>query len=244
MADRKLTLADAAGAEHRTLADRAFWSLHRAIVGGVLEPGERLRIEDVAEQLDMSAMPIREALRRLESVGLVRSLPHRGARVAELSLDDLREVYEARLALEPLAIGHAAERRTDEDLASARRALDQMMRAAKRRGRERWTAHTEYHFTLYRAAKSRWLLRLITPLWESSERYRISAGPRWNLDLRESEHEELLRAVAEQMPERAAGLLHNHLAVTANHLAEYMGAGGMFEIIEVDAGAAASAGAD
>lgn len=230
----KLTLGDDSGADHRTLADRAFWVLHRAIVTGVLEPGERLPIEDLAEQLEMSAMPIREALRRLDSVGLVRSLPHRGARVAELSMDDLREVYEARLALEPLALARAADRRSDEDLASARAALAQLIKAAKRRGPERWKAHTDYHLALYRAAQSRWLLRLITPLWESSERYRMSLGPRGNLDLREAEHQEMFRVVADREPERAAALMHNHLAVTANRLSEHLGGGVMFEVVALE----------
>ncbi|MGH9064624.1 MAG: GntR family transcriptional regulator [Acidimicrobiales bacterium] len=97
---------------HRTLADRAFSVLHNAIVTGVLEPGERLPIEDLAELLGMSPMPIREALRRLDSEGMVDSVPHRGARVTELSTEDLQEVYEARLALEPIALRRAAERFT------------------------------------------------------------------------------------------------------------------------------------
>src|SRR5438093_22182 len=81
---------------------------------GDVAPGGRLRIEDLAELLEMSPMPIREALRRLDSAGLVEHVPHRGARVAELSLPDLREVYEARLALEPLAVQQAAVRFTSE----------------------------------------------------------------------------------------------------------------------------------
>src|SRR5205085_5497231 len=98
---------------HRTLAERAFETLHEAVVTGVLAPGERLPIEELAEILEMSPMPIREALRLLDSVGLVENIPHRGARVTELSINDLREVYEARLALEPLAVRHAAERFTE-----------------------------------------------------------------------------------------------------------------------------------
>ena len=98
---------------HRTLADRAFVALHDSIVAGHLAPGERLPIEELGEALGMSAMPIREALRRLDAAGLVENIPHRGARVTELSIADLAEVYEARLALEPLAVSRAAERFDD-----------------------------------------------------------------------------------------------------------------------------------
>src|ERR1700759_4944316 len=101
---------DASIGGHRTLAERAFGTLHTAIITGRLRPGARLPIEELAELLQMSPMPIREALRRLDAAGLVDNVPHRGARVTELSINDLEEVYEARLALETLAIRRAAER--------------------------------------------------------------------------------------------------------------------------------------
>jgi DNA-binding GntR family transcriptional regulator len=209
---------------HRTLAEKAFSELHDAIVRGEVAPGERLRIEDLAELLEMSPMPIREALRRLDSAGLVEHVPHRGARVAELSLPDLREVYEARLALEPLAVTHGAERFTSDDARAARESLERHVRAYRRNDvREAWSAHTEFHFTLYRAAGSRWLIRLITPLWESSERYRLAWLPiQRNLDERLGEHERILDACVHRDGERAAVELHDHLARTANLVAERM----------------------
>src|SRR5690242_12418842 len=99
---------------HRTLAEKAFDALHGAIISGELEPGARLPIEDLAEVLKMSPMPIREAVRRLDAAGLVENIPHRGARVTELSLTDLVEVYDARLALRPLTVERAAARLTEE----------------------------------------------------------------------------------------------------------------------------------
>ncbi len=93
--------------------------LHDAIVSGALLPGERLPIEDLAAATGMSPMPIREALRRLDGVGLVENVPHRGARVADLSVEDLNEVYDSRLMLEVPAIGRAAENFSDEDAANA-----------------------------------------------------------------------------------------------------------------------------
>src|ERR1700755_1180832 len=108
---------------HRTLAEKAFETLHWAIITGRLRPGARLPIEKLAEVLDMSPMPIREAVRRLDAAGLVENIPHRGARVTELSVTDLSEVYEARLALEVLAIRRAAERFGDADEQAARHRL-------------------------------------------------------------------------------------------------------------------------
>jgi DNA-binding GntR family transcriptional regulator len=234
MARTEAATADwaATGGAHRTLAEKAFASLHHGILTGGLVPGQRLLIEELAERLEMSPMPIREALRRLDAVGLVEHVPHRGARVTELSLGDLREVYEARLALEPLAVRHAAERFEGADAEQAGAALAQHV-VAYRRGdtAAAWTAHTDFHFALYRAAGSSWLVRLITPLWESSERYRIASLPKSRtLDERRREHERILEACTRRDPEGAALELYNHLALTANLLARSMGATELFEI--------------
>jgi len=210
---------------HRTLAEKAFVALHDAVLSGRVAPGERLRIEDLAEMLDMSPMPIREALRRLDAAGLVEHVPHKGTRVTELSLVDLQEVYEARLALEPLACRLAAAQFTDEDAATAEAALELHVAAcAGGDVSEVWATHTSFHFALYRAARSRWLLRLISPLWESSERYRRASLPvQRRLADRQSEHERMLAACVARDPEAAARETHFHLALTANLMASAMG---------------------
>lgn len=226
-----LSLGDLGGdARSRTLADRAFAAVHEAILLGRLEPGRRLPIERLAVALEMSPMPIREALRRLDAVGLVEHVPHRGARVTELSVEDVVEIYEARLALEPLAVRHAVERLSEEDAVRARAAFDVLAKVARRPGARTWPAHTEFHFTLYRAAGSRWLMRLITPVWESAERYRIATWPKGRLDIRQVEHEAILDAVLDHRPDRAAILMHDHLATTANELAARMGQGDLFPV--------------
>lgn len=225
---------------HRTLAERAFTTLHEAIVTGALAPGERLPIEELADILDMSPMPIREALRQLDSVGLVENIPHRGARVTELSIDDLREVYEARLALEPLAVRHAAEKFTAADGTLAAERLEAHVKAYRQRDLGLvWSTHTAFHFALYDAAQSKWMSRLIRPLWETSERYRFAMLPvRLNLEQRRLEHERILRACVAHNPGAAARELHNHLARTANSIAAQMGSEELFEMLPTESEAA------
>jgi DNA-binding GntR family transcriptional regulator len=225
-------LATLAGkGNHRTLAERAFAALHEAIVTGVLAPGERLPIEELAGPQQMSPMPVREALRRLDAAGLVENIPHRGARVTELSVDDLREIYEARLELEPLAVRHAAGRFGARDEATARAALDRHVKAYRRGDvNETFTAHTEFHFALYQASGSRWLMRLIEPLWESSQRYRLALPPRYRraLEERRSEHERILQACIDHDADAAERELYDHLVETANRVGTRMGAGALF----------------
>ena len=213
---------------HRTLADRAFAALHDAIVTGQLEPGERLPIEELGVALGMSAMPIREALRRLDAAGLVENIPHRGGRVTELSIPDLAEVYDARLALEPLAVRRAAERFGPAETALARERLAALNDLPDDHSLETWAAHTAFHFALYDAAGSRWLLRLIEPLWETSQRYRLAANVAPALRARSEEHDLILHACVEHEADLAARLLHNHLARTANVVSEAMGGAALF----------------
>jgi DNA-binding GntR family transcriptional regulator len=216
----------------RTLAEKAFEALHDAIIGGSLAPGERLTIEDLANALGMSPMPIREALRRLDAAGLVVNTPHRSSRVAELSIEDLREVYDARLLLEIPAIRGAAEKFTEKNRDEASRLLARHVGALNTNNpAEALRFHTDFHFALYRAAGSRWLIRLISPLWESAERYRVSVlGTKHHLMSRVSEHERMLAACQAHVPEVAAAELWNNLVTTANAVAELMRGDSLYEL--------------
>ena len=231
MESQLAVLADDASIRgHRTLAEKAFGTLHTAIITGRLRPGARLPIEELAELLEMSPMPIREALRRLDAAGLVDNIPHRGARVTELSITDLEEVYEARLALETLAIRRAAERFTPEDEALARERLEALHRMPDDNSGATSTAHEELHFALYGAAHSVWLLRLIRPVWQTSERYCLEVPQCRQLDARTGEHDEILAACVANDPDRAAEALHDHLATTANTIAAAMGGGPLYDL--------------
>jgi DNA-binding GntR family transcriptional regulator len=214
---------------HRTLAEKAFDTLHAAIITGQLRPGARLPIEELADVLEMSPMPIREAVRRLDAAGFVENIPHRGARVTELSVTDLAEVYEARLALEPLAVRRAAERFDEREAAVATAQLNALNELPDDNSPETWAAHTAFHFALYDAGASTWLLRLIQPLWETSQRYRLAVRVARKLDTRRAEHEMILQACIDHDADRAARSLHNHLTTTANVVSQAMGGEVLFE---------------
>jgi DNA-binding GntR family transcriptional regulator len=215
---------------HRTLAEKAFETLHSAIITGQLRPGTRLPIEELADVLEMSPMPIREAVRRLDAAGLVENIPHRGARVTELSVVDLSEVYEARLALEVLAIRRAAERFDAPHEASATQRLAALHQMTDDNSATTSAAHAAFHFALYEAADSAWLLRLIRPVWETSERFCLEVPQCRQLAARGPEHEAILEACTANDPDRAAFALHDHLATTANHVSVAMGGEPLFEL--------------
>jgi DNA-binding GntR family transcriptional regulator len=221
---------DGPGRGHRTLAEKAFETLHTAIITGQLRPGARLPIEDLAEVLEMSPMPIREAVRRLDAAGLVENIPHRGARVTDLSVTDLAEATEVRLALEVLAIRRAAERFDSAHEATARERLEQLNRLSDDNSADTSAAHAAFHFALYEAADSAWLTRLIRPVWETSERYCLEVPSCRQLVERRHEHDEILSACAAQDADRAAVALHDHLATTANSISVEMGGEPLFAL--------------
>lgn len=211
------------------MAEAALAELQDSILSGELPAGSPLRLEELAARLGMSISPVREAVRRLESLGLAIHVPHRGARVSELALDDLRDTYEVRLVLEPLAVRRAAARFTARDADEARARLDEYATARERGDlRSARDAHAGFHFALYRASGSEWLLRLIRPAWENCERYRaISLQGRSSGEV-EREHLRILDACVEHQPERAAAELRRHLSATANLVARELGAEDLF----------------
>jgi DNA-binding GntR family transcriptional regulator len=103
-------------------------------------PGERLPLQELVERYQVSMTPIRQALRRLESEGLVVSVRHRGARVAPLSVDELEEIQAIRLGLETFLSRHGAERCTKKALAEMARARVQMERAFRAGDLDRYIA--------------------------------------------------------------------------------------------------------
>jgi DNA-binding GntR family transcriptional regulator len=201
-----------------TMAEAALERLREAIILGELTPGTPLRLEDLARSLGMSISPIREAVRQLEARGLAEHVPHHGAKVVALEIEELRELFSIRLALETMAVRRAAELFGAEDEQTARAQLAEL--DAARRGRDARAAvraHTAFHFALYDAARSAWLLRLIRPAWDSCERYRpvlLGAGP---LQDRHAELDrDLLDACVARDPDRAAEALHAHLELASD----------------------------
>ena len=116
-------------ARRRGLADEVADRVRDAILGGAYAPGAQLREVDLSATLDVSRGPVREALLRLEREGLVRSAWHRGATVADLSIEDIKELYSLRGALEQFAVQQVVERASDEAIAAVERAAEAMARA-------------------------------------------------------------------------------------------------------------------
>lgn len=211
--------ADGAARSRRaTLADEAVAWLRARIVLGDLAPEAPLPFEEIAQELDMSISPVREAIRQLEVLGLVERTPYRGARVAPLSADQMQEGYEARKALEGMLVRRAAERFRTEDVERSRRVLDQIA-GAYRDGefRAAVVGNYRFHASVLEPCSSPWLLRVVQPVFEVCERYsaallHLRGGSRPEIQKIEAiGHQEILAACEARDPDAAHAALIRHL---------------------------------
>lgn len=212
-------------AEVESAGDVATQALLDAIVDGRIPPGAPLRLKEISEQLGMSMMPVREAIRRLAALDLVVLEPRRVARVRELSLEDLEDTYFARLQLEGAAVQEAARRFTAQDAAAAREALE-AWDAAKEAGDDiaARDAHERFHFACYEASGRGWLVRGILPAWRNAERYRVEfADPAQAARERAEEHRDILASLERHDPEGAVSLLVRHLGTSVRLAATALG---------------------
>lgn len=145
--------------------------LRDAIFDGRLPHGAPVRQETVAQQLGVSRIPVREALRQLEVEGLVTIRPRSGARVTVLDFAECIEVYKIRERLEPLAFGESVGNLTDEELAAARDLADQMQAVAH--DVERWIElDRQFHLASYAGARMPRLARAVVDHWNTTQQYR------------------------------------------------------------------------
>jgi DNA-binding GntR family transcriptional regulator len=201
--------------ENLTLWQRVYDHLRAEILSGNLEPGVELAEVALAEQLGVSRGPIREAIGRLASEGLVTVRPRRGAVVRPLSKEEFLELYQVREALERMAVKLAVPRLQPEDVAALQALIDDMTSRAKQgKVGEFFAANAEFHQRLVDASGNAKLAELYRQLLDQIGRYRArSLFLRGNLQRSVAEHAAILRAAKRGNAERAAHLMSEHIRV-------------------------------
>jgi len=206
--------------ENLTLWQRVYDHLRGEILEGRLEPGAELAEVGLAEQLGVSRGPIREAIGRLASEGLVTVRPRRGAVVRSLSREEFLQLYQVREALERMAVKLAVPRLTGEqfrELAALNDTMDE--HAARGEVAEFFEANVAFHEQLLEACGNAKLEELYRQLLGQLGRYRMrSLTLRGNLRRSVSEHAAILRAARRGDAERAAQLMAEHIRVPQRRL--------------------------
>ena len=184
------------------------------ILSGRFQPGTQLKQDILAAECGMSRIPIREALVQLESEGLVKILPHRGAIVVELSAKEIEELFNMRTLLEPFLLKRSAPLLKPADFRSLRKILARYTDSITNQDSESWNElNTEFHMVLYRHADSPRMMATVQTLLKECDRHtrfqlsNIKGDPERAV----REHNELLRLCEERRFDEAASLLWEHI---------------------------------
>jgi DNA-binding GntR family transcriptional regulator len=156
--------------EPASMVDQVAKEIRRSIVSGSLKPGQTFSLREIAAQLGISFIPVREALRRLETEGLVVTRPGRSAYVTPLNDDDLRGIYGLRRRLEPDLAARSCCMLDDSDYLRLHRYVN-ILGDGQRGIDEIYDAHHQFHLALLRPAATGWDLRILGGLWHAAERY-------------------------------------------------------------------------
>lgn len=200
----------------RTTSELVVEALRDRILSGAIPPGSPLRQELLAEELGVSRIPVREAIRQLSAEGLVDAIPHRGAFVSMLSRAEVEELFDIRLRLEPWLIHEAATQISEEELALAEQCVARMDTA----GPEQWgQLNWQLHEGLYRAAQRPAALAIVRGLHEKSERYfRFQVV---NAPIRQQAHQEhmaLISLCRGRQADQAQAVLERHIGDAAEQI--------------------------
>lgn len=195
------------------IADWAFERLQEAIFEGEIEPGQHLAVPTLAEQLNISRSPVREAVQRLIREGLAEEQPHRGAVVAVYGAGELAAVYEIREVLEGLAARLAAQHADEsfvDDLTEAHEQHEIVVKADDQ------SAHVaqdmRFHELTRQAAGNAWLAELLDQIRGRIQLAMLSTSVSGGKEQAVREHREILRAIQQRDPEAAERAARAHVA--------------------------------
>jgi DNA-binding GntR family transcriptional regulator len=190
-------------------SEYVYRSIRSAILNGVIKPGSFLNQAELAEQLQVSRMPIRDAINMLTREGLVRIILHKGAKVTHFSPQDIQEIYAIRKILEGYAIREATLHiKEDHNISkhAHKKNIDAMIKE-----------NEHFHLLLYEPCQNQRLVELIQNLWSSYPK-RIFWEIRGRAEQVVNQHKEVLAAVRARNPEKAEKLIQANLVLSPKAL--------------------------
>ncbi len=204
----------------QSLPDTLAESLRERILNGEFKEGDALIQDSLAQEYDVSRMPVREALRQLEASGLVAMHLHKGAVVTSLPEEQILELFELRAQLEGDALMHAMARLTDEQLATSASILSELESAYRQHDIASWgRLNWEFHKGLYAASGRVQTLAILQSINLQTDRYvRLQLLLTGALSDAEDEHREILRLCTARDVGRAVPYLRTHILKAGHNL--------------------------
>ncbi len=214
------------GIKRLSIPEAVAQSLQQRILSGEFKEGDALIQETLANEYQVSRMPIREALRQLEATGLVAMQMHKGAVVTSIPLEQIAELFELRALLEGDILAHSVPRMADTDLDAARAIVVQLEQAYEAGEVSRWgELNWQFHRSLYLAANRIQTLALIQTVNIQTDRYiRLQLLMTDAIAGAEAEHRELLRLCAAREVKPAVAFLRKHIRDAGANLVQAISA--------------------
>jgi DNA-binding GntR family transcriptional regulator len=188
--------------------------LKNRILEGRLAPGQRLIIDDLAEQFGLSIIPVREALHLLQAERLVEIRPHAGATVAPITRENIEEIFTIMEGMEAVAARRVARRMPAAADAKLEGLITQMDAAEKKNDVERWTAlNMEFHLTIGDATGMPWLREITARAlsnWDRIRRHFFRGGSEHRFTAAQREHHAILMALRKGDADLAEKLVRQH----------------------------------
>jgi DNA-binding GntR family transcriptional regulator len=204
------------GRRFKTVGDMAYEVIREGILTGVFKPGERLRQDDLAEQIGVSRIPVRSALLKLDSQGLVTFEPYRGAIVNTLTSNEAREIYEIRAVLEAHALRKAMTAMTPERLSRLEDLANELN--AVENGEEFLQRRAEFYHELYDEKRQPRLVAMIDRMREEVGRYSLDHNVDYVRPPGERDHAEVLAFLKSNDVDGAVQWLQTHLEQVCERL--------------------------
>jgi DNA-binding GntR family transcriptional regulator len=191
--------------------------IEETILSGQLKPRERLIEMDLISQFGVSRTVIREALKRLEGKGLIRTTPYRGAVVADLTIEEIEEIYFVRAELEKIAARLVIKHITPKEVQHLKRLSREVERHLREKSHQMIEVDSEFHRMIFKACRNRYLYDMIDFLRTKAHIVRFNA---WSLlhRIEESivEHREMIKAIEERNLSQFEKLIVKHLTYSKN----------------------------
>jgi DNA-binding GntR family transcriptional regulator len=210
--------------KHRTLSSAIVDRLRQEILDGSYPAGSQLRQDALAQAYEVSRIPVREALFQLEAEGFVRIVPHKGAIVSGLSLDEINDVFELRKLLEPRLLASSVPTLTAEDFAAVTGMEAAFEEAMTTGDVSRWgLLNADFHMALYARATQPRTLAIVSGLLQTSDRYtRLQLQRSSSIERARTEHNELIRLCRAGTIKEASRLLVEHIELVRRDLVAFL----------------------
>ena len=199
--------------EAQSLVARVTSMIRKGIIEGRFDPGEHLQEIRLSNQLGVSRGPIREAFRMLENEGLVETIPRKGVRVRELSINDIESIYELRSTLESLAVKLALPNLKEEDVIFLENILHHMQSSIEQKDINSYKKlNSEFHDLFYQRSHNKWLYQTYQDLTNSIMRLRsLSFSNMERLQKSYQEHVLIVKAIKEKQIKGLEKFAYQHI---------------------------------